>query len=289
MIRSRNLVINGDMRIDQRQGGASITCTSTSVFAVDRVRSGMAGANGTAQRVACTVAGFPYMLQLTGGVGTTTAWVGQYIESFSTAPLVGKRLTVSFYAASSAVASLLVAIKYPTAVDNYTSTTTIESKTQAITTTLTRYTVTFTNVIPANAANGLYIELATGANLAAGTLQVTGLQLEVGVVATPFEYRHIAHEVALCQRYYYKANNYALGVTANIADGYASLVRFPVQMRANPTLDAGASYSVGAGSAGTPQLSTADGECGLMRNAATNWTANTALTLVSGGFNAEIT
>lgn len=287
-MRETNRLINGDMRIDARQGGASIAVTSSSVFCVDRWRAGMSGANGTGQRVACSLTGFPYMLQLTGAVGTTSAWIGQYIESFNCTTLVGQRVTIQFRAASSSVTSLIVYLKNPTVADNFTATSTIETKTVTISSVLTEYTVTFDTTMPAGVANGLYLEFVTGANLGTGTFSLTGVQLEAGTTATPFAFRHYAHEVALCQRYYYKANNYPLGVTLNVSDGYASMVHFPVQMRINPTLDAGASYAVGAGSAGTPVLGTANGECALMRNASSNWTANTALTLVAGGFNAEI-
>ena len=37
-----------------------------------------------------------------------------------------------------------------------------------------------------------------------GTVYLTGVQLEVGDTATPFEHRSYGQELALCQRYYYK-------------------------------------------------------------------------------------
>ena len=36
------------------------------------------------------------------------------------------------------------------------------------------------------------------------TLEITGVQLEVGDTATDFEHRSFAQELALCQRYYYR-------------------------------------------------------------------------------------
>jgi hypothetical protein len=68
-------------------------------------------------------------------------------------------------------------------------------------------------------------------------LAISGVQLERGSVATPFERRHIALETTLCQRYYWQDTftnlvYNALAGTA-IISGY---VKFPVTMRANPTI-----------------------------------------------------
>lgn len=286
-MREGNRIINGDMRIDQRQGGASITVTSGSVFCVDRVRAGMSGANGTGQRVASSVTGFPYMLQLTGTAGTTSAWIGQMIESVNTTSLVGQKVTISFYIASSNVTSVTLNLKAATVADNFTSTTTLASTTVTVSSTMTKITYTTPSVLPSTAALGLYLEFVTGSNLATGTFSMTGIQLEAGEIASPFMFRPYGVEVALCQRYYYKANAYPLGVTLNITDGYASVVRLPSPMRTLPTLDAGATYSVGSGSAGTVQLQSGNGEAVLMRNSANNWTANQSLA-VTAGFSAEL-
>lgn len=284
---SGNRIINGDMAIDQRQGGASVTVPAGSAFPVDRFRAGMSGADGTGQRVASTVPGFPYMLRVTGAGGTTAAWIGQYIESVNCASLVAQRVTVSFYAAASTITSLSVVLKHATVVDNFTATTTIETVAKTITSAMTRYAVTFTAVMPAGAANGLYLEFVSGTNLGATTLSITGVQLEAGTFASPFEFRHRGQELALCQRYYYKATARPLGVTLNVADGYSSLIHLPVTMRATPTLEAGATYSVGAGSAGTPSITGGNPEAVRMSNAASNWSVNTTIS-VNAGYTAEL-
>jgi hypothetical protein len=80
-------------------------------------------------------------------------------------------------------------------------------------------------------------------NLAAATnnyWQITGVQLEVGAVATPFEFKPIEQELAECQRYYWRnttGNTFgaiALGFATTTTAG-AVLVSFPVAMRAKPT------------------------------------------------------
>ena len=49
------------------------------------------------------------------------------------------------------------------------------------------------------------------------TFEVTGVQLEVGSVATDFEHRSFGQELKLCSRYYQKSYNYstALGTATN--------------------------------------------------------------------------
>ena len=75
----------------------------------------------------------------------------------------------------------------------------------------------------------------------AGEAYVTGVQLEVGSVATPFEHRSYGEELALCQRYYFKmysedADNafYGSGF-AHTTLAAGGVVFFPVEMRARPT------------------------------------------------------
>jgi hypothetical protein len=89
---------------------------------------------------------------------------------------------------------------------------------------------------------------------------LTGVQLELGTVATPFEHRTFAQELALCQRYYCRSYNYGdatgkvtgdgqLYQKAYITDSYspAGMIYFPAEMRINPTITI---YSPKDGAAG---------------------------------------
>ena len=73
------------------------------------------------------------------------------------------------------------------------------------------------------------------------TLEMTGFQLEVGSVATDFEHRSFAQELALCQRYYI-LNGQKMGNCgrSHSMSGFDMIMSvnfiFPVQMRATPSV-----------------------------------------------------
>tara|TARA_Y100000289_G_scaffold49145_1_gene49782 strand:- start:161 stop:1183 length:1023 start_codon:yes stop_codon:yes gene_type:complete len=90
------------------------------------------------------------------------------------------------------------------------------------------------------------------------TFELTGVQLEVGSVATDFEHRSIGQELALCQRYFYAMLD-GNGVLCENASMYNSAsphfsVPFPVTMRTAPSLEVSnnsgdfAKFEAGSGS-----------------------------------------
>ena len=92
-------------------------------------------------------------------------------------------------------------------------------------------------------------------NTSAATFDLTGIQLEVGSVATPFEHRSFGEELALCKRYFRRwdsttsnYNNFCIGYTLG-ADKARGVVHFPVEMRASPSIEHSGTFRVYDGSA----------------------------------------
>jgi len=100
------------------------------------------------------------------------------------------------------------------------------------------------------------------------TLEITGLQLEVGDSATDFEHRSFAQELALCQRYYQKTYKYETAPGTGTTNGavvhtmYGSLnyagfaLEFVRPMRTTPTITF---YSSNNGNTGKSSADSGDG------------------------------
>jgi hypothetical protein len=97
------------------------------------------------------------------------------------------------------------------------------------------------------------LQSATGATSVVGTnaatFYITGVQLEAGTVATPFEHRSFGQELALCQRYYAKTFEQGTAPAQNATTTNAIACRasvtgqpitgqwkLPVSMRSQPTV-----------------------------------------------------
>jgi hypothetical protein len=84
--------------------------------------------------------------------------------------------------------------------------------------------------------------------------EITGVQLEVGTVATQFEHRPYGTELALCQRYYWRLYSTVYNFSFATASGQwlTEPVYNPVTMRAQPTVNVSTSGSTGTNNSVSP-------------------------------------
>jgi len=240
----RNQLINGDFLIWQR-GTTGFPLNSS--FVADRWRAEFAAE--IQQLTTGTPVGFDYALRiLNGGV---TRWIVQPIEMApnTTGIFNGTTFTASMWVSTSQANNMEVGL--------FAS----DSSLTVVTTTVANY-VDFAPVSGVAASNG-YTYVSATLNCASdwsppagqtcmavriqqkaapgGNTDLTGVQLEPGPVATPFENIPIGTELALCQRYYQVSSRMQCFASNNATISKVLSVPRPVVMRANPTENATAS------------------------------------------------
>jgi hypothetical protein len=191
---NRNILINGDFRINQRVYVSAATLATT-VYGHDRWKAGASGGDYS-------------FTQLNGPTVITIAAGKTLIQVVEDKNVYGGTYTLSWegtaqgrYAINSATPAGAYADS-PIAITGQTAGTTMS--------------VEFDD----------------------GTLGE--VQLELGSVATAFEYRDIGTELAMCQRYYYRVvatgDNTLLGAAYSVLNNIAACpVNFPVPLRTPPT------------------------------------------------------
>lgn len=275
----RNKVINGDMRIDQRNAGTQSNTVATQ-YHVDRWNYlGTTASKFTIQKSAVAPSGFTSSLLLTSSsayaISGTADWLAlrHVIEGFNVADLAwgtanAQAVSLSFWTRSSLTGTFGGSIMNDAANRSHPFTYSI-----SVANTWEYKTV----VIPGDTSGtwatdntaGMRINFSVGAGTsqksAAGswtagafwggatgtvdlcatngaTLYITGVQLEAGPTATPFERRPYSVELGMCQRYtavYGGRDTYEyVGIAIASTGGtvaYAA-VTLPVQMRNRATL-----------------------------------------------------
>jgi hypothetical protein len=209
----RNRIINGDMRINQR-GSSSYGNLSPSQYTFDRFRTPFnAIANNTSHTLITSggPAGLPYYASiLTNFVSNNGALIEQAIEQINLTDCTnGTAMTLSFWASSgynpgNGVLTLTAGVFVPNSVNNFTSGQLslkygVNNTTSTLSTTWTRYVVPFVITDNLMSTNGCLIQWWTNAQCG---VNITGVQLEKGSIATPFEFRPYTIELQLCQRYF---------------------------------------------------------------------------------------
>jgi hypothetical protein len=271
-----NRIINGGMTIDQRNAGAAVTANGT--YPVDRFLIGN-GTDGafSAQRDTVAPSGFINSLKVTTTTADATLTTTQgllaahYIEGLNVADLAwgtasAQPVTLSFWVRSSLTGTFGGSLQNSALNRSYPFTYTISSANTYEYKTITvpgdtSGTWLTTNGIglrlwfglgvgpdrsgTAGAWSGSDLRSVTGAVSVIGTLSatwfITGVQLEKGSTATPFEFRDYGRELILCQRYCFRFNATATdepwtnACAFNTTTAYGVLP-LPVTMRVIPTV-----------------------------------------------------
>jgi hypothetical protein len=256
----RNAIINGDMRINQRGTStnlASLTALgATHGWVTDRWNvfrygfvTGLVMGKGTDlslndlpfQEAGITT--FNRVGRLSGNTATDIIYSSYNIESQDSIKYKGKQLTLSFYAragvnfsGSVLYGELITGAGTDQALrSGYTSGTIEGNVTPTLNSTWKRYTLTRTLSQFLTQCAVRFAYLPTGTAGAADYFDITGVQLELGSVATPFEVRPYPVELQLCQRYY-EVGLSELGCAVNAGTYRSISTPFKVNKRAKPTI-----------------------------------------------------
>ena len=285
----KNRVINGTIKIDQRNTGASQTFTAAAALAycVDRFYGFCTGANVTGQRV--TLANNQNRYRFTGLAGVTGVGFGQRIESFNCMDLAGLNASLQVKLSSSSLTAITWTAYYATASDTF-GTLAAPTRTQIATGTFTinssEATYTAVMAIPAAATTGIEIVFTGGALLATQTLTIGDVQFEAGNAATSFEQTNMIATLANCQRYFFRTLDF-YGVQGNADSAGRLLVSnysFPVTMRAVPTGLTGAYSSFTNATQGSFSATVSSAIASLSASAVGGFSAN----ITWGSFSAEL-
>ena len=274
----QNLIINGDMAIDQRNAGAALTITGDNEYGLDRwVGRTFAGAGRfSMEQVADAPSGFTKSNKITvtttatsgaGGYGLEQRLEGNNLTMLNYGTANAQPLTASFWIKASVVGTYSCALR--------TSTSSVSGISHCVNT----FTISTANTwqkvtipFPANTAydtvtntsTGIFFDINFGAQTAkttstlntwalgnflyatgqtdvmqtsGATINITGVQLEVGTTATPFENLPYTQQLALCQRYYWKWTDVHSLVNAIVYSPTSiyGVLSFNTTMRAAPT------------------------------------------------------
>ena len=275
----RNIIINGAMQVAQRSTSVTGIGASGGYFTVDRFKVDFSGSAGrfTMSQSTDTPDGFGNSIKLDCTTADTSIGAseialfqylieGQDLQQFKKGTSDAEKMTLSFYVKGNGNATYVMEL-YDA--DNNRQI----SKTFSVTSSWTRVVLTYdgdtTGAFDDDNALSLYAQiwLHAGSNFTSGTLSdswssvtsanravgissfysstdnefyITGLQLEVGSQATPFEHRSFGEELALCHRYFYRLDSSVLRMTGR--PGFSQLnaanrlgVDFPMTMRSAPS------------------------------------------------------
>lgn len=248
---SRNAIINSAFDIWQR--GTSLA-GGAATYVSDRWMGyrGAYASGSTYSRQSAGLDGIRYCMRVqrdSGNSATNPLFLDNPLDTDSSVPFQGKTVTFSFYARAganfSSSSSLIGFAVYggtgidQKAVSGFTNQVTMHNASFALTSSWQRFTTSFSVASNINGFTPELFYIPTGTAGAADYFEVTGVQLEVGNVATPFKRNapSIQAELAACQRYYVRyawsnSNNEPIGMGQATGTTIGQItVSLPVELR----------------------------------------------------------
>ena len=268
----RNMIINGAMQVAQR--GTSVTgVTSGQLRTCDRVGAYVNTGTWKAEQVSDSPDEFQKSFKITCTTGDAIgaadqvqffyAFEGQDLAGLAKGTNSAKSFTISFWIKASKTGTSVLNVKDQTNNRHVTAEYTIDSPG-----TWEKKSITFpgdtTGAMSFTNTAGMYLEfwLKAGSDISSGSAptnwqvfqtvnrssgttldlgtgtndycQITGIQMELGKVATPFEHRSYGEELVACQRYYQQLDGTMFGYRYR-ASYIMSEIVLRTQMRATPS------------------------------------------------------
>ena len=271
---SRNMIINGAMQVSQRgtsttTAGFIVDRIETVVSAVDELvctySQDSSGADGFANSYKINVDTAESAIAVDEYQRVTYKIEAQDCQGLKYGNASAESVTLSFHVKSNVTGTYAFSMVGDGGIRLIGGTYTISSSA-----TWEKKTLTFTGdtagIINDDVGTGLtlYFWLIAGTNFTSGSTntswmanttaslayghavnlgstinnywQVTGIQLEIGSVATPFEHKTYGQELAACQRYFQLPVNWQAYSDTTTATAFKIMHSFPVTMRASPTI-----------------------------------------------------
>jgi hypothetical protein len=275
----RNRIINGNFAIGQRGTTFASSANNDDAYTLDRwyILSDGNDAIDVTRETSVVPTNQKYAIALDVETANKKFGIAQIIESDNCVGLTGGTVTLSFKAKVSSTTKLdnvkAAIVAWSGTADTVTSDiisawgaegtnpTLIANATYEntpanlnVTTSYATYSLT-ASVDTASTTNIIVFIWSDVTDTTAGDfLYVTGVQLEPGAVATPFEQRPIGTELALCQRYFFSldAQSTMPAVVSPTNASVRSHFKFPVTMRATPTC----TFTYGGGTGATWNIGT---------------------------------
>jgi hypothetical protein len=234
-----NAIINGGFDVWQR-GTGPFTTPANATYTADRWTHFFNGTATVTQDNSLAVTNTGSGIRITATGSSSDNAIFQLIETANTLPLRGSIVTITAWVSGTTGVSARIALAHSTSDNtNLTSTNIAVADSGFVALSSTPQRITVTTTIPANART-LRVGINSSSMVNTNFFAVTGVQLEVGAVATPFKRNapSIQAELAACQRYYFRWAQTATDPFSNAGLGYADSsgtclvsIQLPVVMR----------------------------------------------------------